>query len=131
MIRDIRFTHKKEPRRAGIFYTYDSPGDTAFIGSPEEWAKIGDWFAPEESASTLSHETLHKATWKMDGSEASEGIDKLCESFDYNDNESGLPRYLFHSKRPYGRQSSLRDFASATTAATEPETVPSQEERKP
>lgn len=77
MIADVRFGRAKKWKKTVTFYVYFNASGTAFIN----YQYAGSWFGVEvDIVAILSHETLHKVIWKLEGDGASSGLDRWCRS---------------------------------------------------
>jgi len=90
MINNIKFGKLTDPKKTRwAFWVWDNlSGNTMLNSSWESERWIGIEFDIEN---TLSHETLHKILFKIEGIKASHGLDNWCKSrkWLYQDN-SGI-----------------------------------------
>lgn len=76
MISNIKFGRRKAWALTSVMYVYHNLGGTAFINSNND-----DWLGFElDVVPILSHETLHKVIFKLEGGKASSALDKWCRS---------------------------------------------------
>jgi hypothetical protein len=86
MISDIKFGKATKPKfmtKATAFYVYHNLSGVALINSNHD-----DWLGiTVDIAAILSHETLHKVIFKLEGGKTSSALDKWCKSrkWLYND----------------------------------------------
>jgi hypothetical protein len=86
MISDIKFGKSKARwARKADFYVYDNLAENAFVGK-NSW--IGSLF---DLCWDISHETLHKVLFKIEGKQASHGLDRWCKKRRFfNPDNSGV-----------------------------------------
>ncbi len=81
-IGDIRFGRATKPKfitDSTVFYVYHNLVPRTFIVGKVR-SPCGDIGIESDIAAILSHETLHKVIFKLEGGKPSSGLDKWCRS---------------------------------------------------
>lgn len=114
MISDIRFGRKKIGgwlHEAAAFYVYHNCSGATMINTNGS----RDWLGIEiDIEHILSHETLHKVLFKLEGVIASKGLDKWCNKRQFVMNDySGISLYSWEleglTREEYVRREIKRD----------------------